>query len=284
MVAITMLFAGSLLLLAAIYLFRSSDPDLTRERIVFGLEAPEPEAEEDLTDPYYGIGGLKLLLHRLHDFLSGWIGRVTVFSLGGLTGFGIAFFSTQNLYGSISAGLGAGLVLLLLIIFLLFQYRKKRTRLLRSELPNALEILAALMQGGLAFESALGHLLREADTGHPLYFELQTMNEALRRGRMRVDAFRLFATRCDTLETTDLAIGLIQADISGGSMGDILHHHAQAIFREVEADIRQRAERLPVRMFFPMLFTIFPALFVVLLLPNMLRILDMISNIMLYAQ
>ncbi len=279
-----LLAGGGLLLLAALWQMRGGETDLTRERIVFGLETPEPEPEEDLTDPYYGIEGLQLFLYRLRDFLSGWRGRLTLLTLGSLLGSGVAYYLERNVYGSVSAGIGTGLTLLLLSLFLLHRSQRKRSRRLRRELPNALEILAALMQGGLGFESALGHLLREADTRHPLYFELRTMYEALRRGRMRSEAFRIFATRCDTLETSDLAVGLVQADLSGGSMADVLHHHAQAIFREVEAEIRQQAERLPVRMFFPMLFTIFPAMFVVLLLPNMLRILDMLTNIMLYAQ
>ena len=73
-------------------------------------------------------------------------------------------------------------------------------------------------------------------------------------------------------EVTELASAAIQVDQTGGSIGDVFRHHAKTVFRENEAEIRRKAEKLPVKMMFPMLFTIFPSLFVVLLLPNLLRL------------
>lgn len=81
-----------------------------------------------------------------------------------------------------------------------------------------------------------------------------------------------FLPDLDQDEVSDLVTGLIQADQTGGSLAEVMRHHANAMFREYEAEIQEKAEKLPVKMMIPMMLTIFPSLLIVLLAPNMLRI------------
>lgn len=253
---------------------------VVRERLLYGLEDPPPPVEEDLTDPAYGLRGLSRFGYFATLFLTSWKGRLTIVALGSALGFGIGYWQGLELRANASVALATGILLMLLVFYVLFRRDLRHQRRIRNELPYALEMLSALMKGGLAFEAALRHLVNESDTGHPLYRELATMNEAMRRGRRRIEAFRLMADRCQHFEVSEVMSALTQADQTGASLADVMRHHAHGIFRETEADIRQRAERLPIRLMFPMLFTIFPALFVVLLMPNLLRILRMISAVM----
>lgn len=246
--------------------------DALRERLLFGLEGPPEEEREDLSAGDYGLRGSAWFFYHLSGFLNTWKGRLLIMAVGGGVGFAGALASGAPARIAAGVAVAAGFLTWVATLWLLRGRHNARTRRIKRELPNALELLAAVMEGGQGFDSALAYVLREADLTHPLYFDLNVMNEAMRRGLRRSDALRLWAQRCNVLEVSDVTSALIQADISGGSIGRVLHHHARALFRDNEAEIQRRAERLPIRMLFPMLFTIFPAILVVAAMPSWLRI------------
>jgi len=254
--------------------------DAMRERLLFGLEGQEQEEREDLSAGDYGLRGPARFAYHLTGFLNTWRGRSVIVGLGAAVGFAGAIGSGTSVRPSTGVAVASGFLALLATLWLLRWRSNSRTQRIKRELPNALELLAAVMEGGQGFESALSYLLREADTSHPLYFDLNVMNEAMRRGTRRTDALRLWAQRCNVLEVSDVTSALIQTDISGGSLGRVLHHHARALFRDNEAEIQRRAERLPIRMLFPMLFTIFPAILVVAAMPSWLRIARVLEEVL----
>lgn len=254
--------------------------DAMRERLLFGLEGPEREEREDLSAGDYGLRGPARFAYHLSGFLNTWRGRFVIIALGMAIGVTGALGSGTALRPSLGVGAASGFLALLATLWLLRWRSNSRSRRIKRELPNALELLAAVMEGGQGFEAALTYLLREADPAHPLYFDLNVMNEAMRRGQRRTDALRLWAQRCNVMEVSDVTSALIQADVSGGSLGRVLHHHARALFRDNEAEIQRRAERLPIRMLFPMLFTIFPAILVVAAMPSWLRIARVLEEVL----
>lgn len=253
--------------------------DATRDRLLFGMVEDAEASPEDLSAGDYGLRGRKRFAYHASRFLQTWPGRGLIASLGGLSGYGAAFLSglTPLRSGGVAA---AAAILSLLAGLLIVRMRRRRfERAVRKELPSALELLAAIMEGGLGFDAALAYMLREADPEHPLYFDLGIVNEAMQRGRRRAEALRLWAARCNIAAVADVAAALVQADQTGGSIGRVLHHHARALFRENEAEVERRAERLPIRMILPMLLTIFPAMFVVAGMPSFLRILRVLESI-----
>ncbi|MCC7548118.1 MAG: type II secretion system F family protein [Burkholderiales bacterium] len=254
--------------------------DALRERLLFGLEGAQQEEREDLSAGDYGLRGPAWFFYHLSGFLSTWRGRVTVMAVGAAAGFAGALASGTAALPASGVAVASGFAGLAASVWLLRMRANARTQRIKRELPNALELLAAVMEGGQGFEAALSYLLREADAAHPLYFDLNVMNEAMRRGQRRTDALRLWAQRCNVLEVSDVTSALIQADISGGSLGRVLHHHARALFRDNEAEIQRRAERLPIRMLFPMLFTIFPAILVVAAMPSWLRVVRVLEQVL----
>jgi tight adherence protein C len=264
--------AGVVLLGTAVWLMVEMRRDAFRERLVFGLEAPEQAEPEDLGAGDYGLRGSAWFFYHVAGFLQSWTGRGVLMAAGGVLGFLGAVGGGTPARAAIGVGLASGILTLLATLWYLRWRQNSRARRIKRELPNALELLAAVMEGGQAFEAALLYVLREADLGHPLYFDLSVMNEAMRRGQRRSEALRLWAERCNLLEVSDVTSALIQTEASGGSLGRVLHHHARALFRDNEAEIQRRAERLPIRMLFPMLFTIFPAILVVAAMPSWLRI------------
>lgn len=275
------LAAAFLLLLAASgWMVVEMRRDAMRERLLFGLEGPQEEEREDLSAGDYGLRGPAWFFYHLAGFLATWRGRLTIMAVGAGAGFVGALASGTPALPATGVAAAAGFVALAATVWLLRMRANSRTQRIKRELPNALELLAAVMEGGQGFESALSYLLREADATHPLYFDLNVMNEAMRRGTRRTDALRLWAQRCNVLEVSDVTSALIQTDISGGSLGRVLHHHARALFRDNEAEIQRRAERLPIRMLFPMLFTIFPAILVVAAMPSWLRVARVLEEVL----
>jgi tight adherence protein C len=243
-----------------------------RERLLFGLEGAEPEAPEDLGAGDYGLRGSAWFFYHLSGFVQTWTGRGLLVTAGAAVGFLGSVASGTPVRPALGVAAASGILALLATLWFLRWRQNSRARRIKRELPNALELLAAVMEGGQAFEAALAYVLREADSQHPLYFDLTVMNEAMRRGQRRSEALRLWAKRCNLLEVSDVTSALIQTDATGGPLGRVLHHHARALFRDNEAEIQRRAERLPIRMLFPMLFTIFPAILVVAAMPSWLRI------------
>ena len=275
------LSAAFLLLLAASgWMVVEMRRDAMRERLLFGLEGPQQEEREDLSAGDFGLRGPAWFFYHLAGFLATWRGRLTVVAVGGGAGFVGALAGGTPTLPATGVAVAAGFATLAATVWLLRVRANARTQRIKRELPNALELLAAVMEGGQGFESALSYLLREADPSNPLYFDLNVMNEAMRRGTRRTDALRLWAQRCNVLEVSDVTSALIQTDISGGSLGRVLHHHARALFRDNEAEIQRRAERLPIRMLFPMLFTIFPAILVVAAMPSWLRVARVLEDVL----
>jgi tight adherence protein C len=264
--------AGVLLIGAALWLIVELRRDALRERLEFGMMQPDAPPAEDLSAGDYGLSGSARFFYHLSGLLQSWAGRVAVLAAGGVLGFFGALGSGTPSGPAAGVGVASGVLALLASLWFLRWRQTSRTRRIKRALPNALELLAAVMEGGQAFESALMHLLREADPAHPLTVDLAVMSEAMRRGQRRSEVLRLWAQRCNVLEVSELTSALIQADASGGSLGRVLHHHARAMFRDNEAEVQRRAERLPIRMLFPMLFTIFPAILVVAAMPSWLRI------------
>ncbi|WP_374338198.1 type II secretion system F family protein [Methyloversatilis sp.] len=270
----------ALLLAFGFYTWRSQQTDQVRERLAYGMYEDEEPEEEDLTAGNYGLRGTARLGYAITAFLADWRGRTVLGVAGAGLGFMFATSQGRPVDAALSLSAASGMVLLSVVLILLNGRRRTRERRIRKALPDALELIAAIMEGGVAFEGALGHVVRESDATHPLYFELSVLLEAMRRGRRRHEALKLWGQRCNIAEVAEVVSGLTQAEQTGGSLATVLRHHARSLFREYEAEVQRRAERLPIRMMFPMLMTILPAMFIVTGLPSLLRIIRVMESIM----
>lgn len=148
-----------------------------------------------------------------------------------------------------------------------------RHRSIRRGLPFVLDILTLSVEAGMDFMTALQRHV-ERGAASPLTEELGRVIREIQLGRTRKDALRDMSTRINLGDVRTVVNALVQADELGVSIGSIL--------RIQSAQIRQRrferAERLaneaPVKMLFPLLLFIFPAVFLVLLGPMIVRILQ----------
>jgi tight adherence protein C len=149
---------------------------------------------------------------------------------------------------------------------------QRRQFAIRKALPDTMDLLTISVEAGLGFDAAMTQVVQNVPG--PLSLEMARMLQEVQLGVSRADAFRHLAERTDVDEINAFVLAMIQADIFGISVSKVLR--AQA--RELRTKRRQHAERLamqiPVKILFPMILCVMPALFVVVIGPGVIRIFE----------
>ena len=153
---------------------------------------------------------------------------------------------------------------------------KKRRHEVQRALPDALDMLSIGVEAGLAFESALMRVGERWDNA--LSREFRRAVAEMRVGMSREEVLQRMADRCGTDDLNSFVAVLIQSAQLGVSISQVLHTQAA----DMRAKRRQRAEALArqagIKMTFPLVFLVFPALFVVILGPAVPLIMGMLGN------
>jgi tight adherence protein C len=145
-----------------------------------------------------------------------------------------------------------------------------RREALRIQLPDALDLLAVSVEAGLGFDGAIAKLTEHLDG--PLVEEFTlTLNE-MRIGESRHDALKKLSERAAAPEVGHFTRAIIQADHLGISLGRILKVQAADTRERRQAAAEEKAMKAPIKMLFPTVLFIFPAMFLVILGPAMLTI------------
>jgi len=147
---------------------------------------------------------------------------------------------------------------------------RKRRDLMRRELPNALDVLAVSVEGGLGFNAALSRLGEYLEG--PLVEEFLLVLAELRVGESRSNALRKMAARVEIPELTAVVNSLIQAEQLGSPLGKMLRIQAEEARNRRQVASEERAMKAPVKMLVPTAIFIFPAMFVVILGPAILKL------------
>ncbi len=188
-----------------------------------------------------GFGVLGLLLGSAVSFVG------TLFFT---VGFGFAGFAFPGIYVSMKA--------------------RGRREQIRAELPDALDLLAVSVEAGLGFDGAVDKLTDNLEGSLADEFAL-TLGE-MRIGESRHDALKKLAVRVDTPEVAAFSRAIIQADQLGISLGRILKVQAADSRNRRQMAAEEKAMKAPIKMMFPTVLFIFPAMFLVVLGPAVLSL------------
>jgi tight adherence protein C len=153
--------------------------------------------------------------------------------------------------------------------FLTLRVRERRERI-RSELPDALDVLAVSVEAGLGLDGAIAKLTEHMHGALVDEFAL-TLGE-MRIGESRPDALKRLAARVPAPELGAFVRSVIQAEQLGISLGRILRVQAADSRLRRQAAAEERAMKAPIKMLFPTALFIFPAMFVVVLGPAFLTL------------
>lgn len=149
---------------------------------------------------------------------------------------------------------------------------KERKKNILKALPDALDLLCISVEAGLAFDLALQRVAQKWD--NELSHEFQRVLQDIRLGRTRREALRDMAARTGVEDVQTFVSAVIQADQLGVSMSKILRIQSDQLRTRRRQRAEEAAQKAPVKMLIPMVFLIFPALFVVILGPAVPRIMS----------
>ncbi len=180
---------------------------------------------------------------------------------------------------SLVAGLAASTMGMVLPGLWLDWQVARRQKVLRRALPDALDMLVLCVEGGLSLNGALARIRGELQAVHPrLAAELSVVEREMMMGLSAGEALRKFGERADLEELRSLAAVLLQSERYGASMVKALRVYADTLRVERQQRSEEMAQKAAVKILFPTLLCIFPAIFVVVLGPAAYQIKAVFSN------
>ncbi len=163
-------------------------------------------------------------------------------------------------------------------IWLRFQI-KKRQRSITNTLPDVLDLLVVCVEAGLALDAAIARV-SDPEMGHvtPLHSELRRLHLESRAGRPMGEALRALGERTGEEGVRRVVAAFIQTEKLGTSLADTLRVHAESSRIQRRHRAEKAAQLAPLKMLFPIVLFLFPAIFVVTLVPAMLKILELFGG------
>ena len=160
----------------------------------------------------------------------------------------------------------------------LWRKGQSRKAQIQTALPDALDLLVVCVEAGLGLNAAIERVGQEIEIASPaLSDELLLSNQEIRTGLARSDALRRFARRTGVEDVYSLTAMLIQADKLGTSVAQSLRAHAEGMRTKRRQRAEQAARKAGIKLAFPLVFMIFPALLIVILGPAAIQLMQAIA-------
>lgn len=195
-------------------------------------------------------------------------------ALAGALG-GILLFLLSPGPGMAVLGLFLAIFLYFLPDLLVYNTGLKRQEAIKLELPNTLDQMLISVEAGLGFESAMERAAMQGSG--PLPQELMRTLQDIQVGRPRQESYEALAERCAVPDVRSFVLAVIQADKYGIGIANVLRAQAKQARVKRRQNAEEKAMKLPVKVLFPLLFCIFPVLFIVLLGPAAIKIIQAFS-------
>lgn len=178
----------------------------------------------------------------------------------------VARLDWYQVVGIVVVAVGVGWVVPSLIVY---QLAYDRSEAVLRELPDALDLLTISVESGLGFDAALAQVSRNSPG--PLGQELSRVLQEMQIGTGRADALRALGARTDVDDLRSFVSAMVQADSYGVPIASVLRVQAREMRTRRSQRAEEAAQRVPVKILFPLIFGVLPALFVVVIGPGAIQ-------------
>ncbi|MGI8676471.1 MAG: type II secretion system F family protein, partial [Nocardioidaceae bacterium] len=152
----------------------------------------------------------------------------------------------------------------------------ERKELTQTALPDALDLLTISVEAGLGFDAALAHVAK--NTHGPLAEEFARVLQEMQLGSGRSEAMRALGERSSLPELRGFVTSMVQADAFGIPVGRVLRVQATEMRTKRRQRAEEKAQKVPVKILFPLIFCILPTLFVVVMGPGVISMMGVFSG------
>jgi tight adherence protein C len=147
-----------------------------------------------------------------------------------------------------------------------------RQKTIQRQLPDVMDLLTISVEAGLGFDAALSQVTKNVPG--PLAEEIGRLLQEVQIGVSRTEAFRHLGERTDVPELAAFVLSMIQADLFGVPIANVLRAQSGDLRLKRRQRAEEIAQKIPVKLLFPMIFLILPALFIVTLGPGAIKVYD----------
>jgi tight adherence protein C len=156
----------------------------------------------------------------------------------------------------------------------LFLYQKTydRSNRMRRELPDAIDLMTISVESGLAFDAAVQQVAK--NTEGPLADEFSRVLREMQIGKGRADALRSLADRTNVDDVKSFVTAMVQADSFGIPIAAVLRIQSSEMRTKRRQQAEEKAQKVPVKITVPLIFCILPCLFIAVMGPAVIHILD----------
>ncbi len=192
----------------------------------------------------------------------------------------VLFATPLVLRPNVAIGLGGSLLGYVLPGIVLAKMAKKRQKKIQLGLADALDLMVVSVEAGLGLDQAIMRVGDELSFAHPdLSEELRLVNIEMRAGKGRTESLRNLADRTGLEDIASLTAMLIQTDKFGTSVAQSLRVHCETLRTKRRQRAEEAAAKTGVKMVFPLVFCIFPAIWVVTIGPAAIKFVQVLVPI-----
>jgi tight adherence protein C len=194
------------------------------------------------------------------------------------------FLISLALTGAMGLGLTVRVVAVLVVTAIgwlgpnLYLYQKvyDRSKRMQRDLPDAIDLMTISVESGLAFDAAVQQVAR--NTEGPLADEFSRVLREMQIGQGRAQALRGLAERTEVDDVKSFVTSMVQADSFGIPIANVLRIQSQEIRTKRRQRAEEQAQKVPVKITVPLIFCILPTLFIAVMGPAVIHIMDNFSR------
>jgi tight adherence protein C len=196
-----------------------------------------------------------------------------------VVGLALAMFNVVSFQVGLLCGALGGVVGMIGPSFWLDRKKAARQVGFRRALPDAMDVLVICLEGGLSLTAAFKRVANELQNAHPsLAAELLIAEREMQLGRSTGEAVRQFGERADLEELRTLASVISQSERFGASLVKALRVHAESLREKRMQHAEEMAQKAATKILFPTILLIFPGVFIVILGPAVIQIVEMLKK------